>query len=432
MKIKISDIYIFIGLFLFCSIFFFETPISLFGTQILTVLQVAIIICLIMSASMRGKIRLSRKVYPYMLMWIIMLPFFLYGLLHSEKMVVFRILLGIIVCLLLLSQDKWLDKLKKLLLLFSGSTVFFTFFFWIFPNLYSYVVDFYGYFPPGTGQLKYGYRAGITAHYSQNGIFIAVFIMTLVTLIIAESTRRKSRFANRLRLIIAVLAFFAFLLNGKRGTLVWCIVAIILTWFISTEKKSKFVTRLIIIVCVSAVLLQFAVENIPSLNFIVERFSELGSDNSSTDRLAMWGLALFNFMRSPLLGIGFLNFREQYSTNLAAQFIRDLADISSYSRLDAHNVYLQVLCEMGIIGFVLYMSAIVLLLKNTIRVLKYFSNTQEYQYKYAVMLSFCFQIFYLLYSLSGNCLYDMTFYLYIIAMAITGTLNFKIDNQRLE
>ena len=127
-----------------------------------------------------------------------------------------------------------------------------------------------------------------------------------------------------------------------------------------------------------------------------------------------------------------MNFREQYSTNLAAQFIRDLTDISSYRRLDAHNVYIQVLCEMGIIGFVLYIGAIILLLKYTIKALKYFSKTQDYQYKYAAMLSFCFQIFYLLYSLSGNCLYDMTFYLYIIAMAITGALNFRIDKQRLE
>jgi len=83
-------------------------------------------------------------------------------------------------------------------------------------------------------------------------------------------------------------------------------------------------------------------------------------------------------------------------------------------------------------AFVLYTGAIILLLKYTIKALKYFSKTQEYQYKYAAMLSFCFQIFYLLYSLSGNCLYDMTFYLYIIAMAITGALNFRIDKQRLE
>ena len=432
MKIKIRDIYNFIGLFLLCALYFFETPISLLGTQLLIVLQIGITLCFIMAASVHGRISYSKKVYPYTLMWIMMIPFFLYGLLHSEKMVVFRILFGIIVCLFLATQDDWINNLKKMLLLFSGSAVFFTFFFWLIPSLYSYVVDFYGYYPPGTGQLKYGYRAGITAHYSQNGIFIAVFIMTLVTLILAESARKKSRYTNRLRLIIAGIAFLAFLLNGKRGTLVWCIVAIILTWFVSTEQKSKFVTRLIIIACVSVVLLQFAVENIPSLNFIVERFSELGSDNSSTDRFAMWGLAILNFTKSPLLGIGFLNFREQYSTNLAAQFIRDLTDISSYRRLDAHNVYIQVLCEMGIIGFVLYTGAIILLLKYTIKALKYFSKTQEYQYKYAAMLSFCFQIFYLLYSLSGNCLYDMTFYLYIIAIAITGALNFRIDKQRLE
>ena len=68
------------------------------------------------------------------------------------------------------------------------------------------------------------------------------------------------------RLIIAGIAFLAFLLNGKRGTLVWCIVAIILTWFVSTEQKSKFVTRLIIIACVSVVLLQFAVENMETVS----------------------------------------------------------------------------------------------------------------------------------------------------------------------
>lgn len=432
MKIKVRDIYNFIGVFLLCTIFFFETPVSLSGTQILTVLQIIIVLCFIMAVSVHGKIRYSKKIYPYTLMWIVMVPFFVYGLLHSEKMVVFRILFGIIVCLFLSVQDDWLKVLKKLLLLFSGSAVFFTFLFWIAPSLYSHVVDFYGYFPPGTGQLKYGYRAGITAHYSQNGIFIAVFIMVIVTLIVAESAQGKSRYTNKMRLIIAAIAFLAFLLNGKRGTLIWCIVAIVLTWFVSTDKKSKFVTRFVFIVCVSAVLFQFAVENIPSLNFIVERFSELGSDNSSTDRFVMWGLALLNFARFPLLGIGFLNFREQYSTNLAAQFIRDLADISSYRRLDAHNVYIQVLCEMGIIGFVLYIGAIVFLLKYTIKSLKYFSSTKEYQYKYAAMLSFCFQIFYLLYSLSGNCLYDMTFYLYIIAMAITGALNFRIDNRRIE
>ena len=308
MKIKIRDIYNFIGVFLLCALYFFETPISLLGTQLLIVLQIGITLCFIMAASVHGRISYSKKVYPYTLMWIMMIPFFLYGLLHSEKMVVFRILFGIIVCLFLATQDDWINNLKKMLLLFSGSAVFFTFFFWLIPSLYSYVVDFYGYYPPGTGQLKYGYRAGITAHYSQNGIFIAVFIMTLVTLILAESARKKSRYTNRLRLIIAGIAFLAFLLNGKRGTLVWCIVAIILTWFVSTEQKSKFVTRLIIIACVSVVLLQFAVENIPSLNFIVERFSELGSDNSSTDRFAMWGLAILNFTKSPLLGIGFLNF----------------------------------------------------------------------------------------------------------------------------
>ena len=35
MKIKIRDIYNFIGVFLLCALYFFETPISLLGTQLI-------------------------------------------------------------------------------------------------------------------------------------------------------------------------------------------------------------------------------------------------------------------------------------------------------------------------------------------------------------------------------------------------------------
>ena len=117
MKIKIRDIYNFIGVFLLCALYFFETPISLLGTQLLTVLQIGITLCFIVAASVHGRISYSKKVYPYTLMWIMMSPFFLYGLLHSEKMVVFRILFGIIVCLFLATQDDWIKNLKKMLLL---------------------------------------------------------------------------------------------------------------------------------------------------------------------------------------------------------------------------------------------------------------------------------------------------------------------------
>lgn len=45
MKIKIRDIYNFIGVFLLCALYFFETPISLLGTQLLIVLQIGITLC---------------------------------------------------------------------------------------------------------------------------------------------------------------------------------------------------------------------------------------------------------------------------------------------------------------------------------------------------------------------------------------------------
>ena len=85
MKIKIRDIYNFIGVFLLCALYFFETPISLLGTQLLIVLQIGITLCFIMAASVHGRISYSKKVYPYTLMWIMMIPFFCMDFYISEK-----------------------------------------------------------------------------------------------------------------------------------------------------------------------------------------------------------------------------------------------------------------------------------------------------------------------------------------------------------
>lgn len=218
-----------------------------------------------------------------------------------------------------------------------------------------------------------------------------------------------------------IMGAAALVLTGKRGTTLWCILAVAVVIFIQSDRQFTAAWKIASLSAVILVILFLLSENVPQIEYMLNRFADMGSDRSSMERIAMWGLALRSFAKSPVFGIGFQNFRGLYSTSQAHLFATAI-DIQSYQRLDAHNVYLQVLCETGIIGLLLYSAALALLLICTLRLVKYYSKREPYL-KFGILFSLCIQVFYLLYSLSGNCLYDLTFYFYAFALTVTASLH---------
>ena len=98
----------------------------------------------------------------------------------------------------------------------------------------------------------------------------------------------------------------------------------------------------------------------------------------------------------------------------------------------AHNVYIQVLCETGLMGFTIYMLAITMTLVEGIRLAKLLSHHPEREIRFAASFALTLQIFYLLYSLSGNCLYDIVFYFYGLSLALTSALKYYVHRQKFE
>jgi O-antigen ligase len=70
-------------------------------------------------------------------------------------------------------------------------------------------------------------------------------------------------------------------------------------------------------------------------------------DYTQTTRLALWGTAGALFLSHPVLGVGFGNFRSMYNDYLPGV---------TADQLDAHNLYLQLLSETGVVGFLLFCS----------------------------------------------------------------------------
>ncbi len=240
---------------------------------------------------------------------------------------------------------------------------------------------------------KLGYMAGITSHTSSNGMFLSCAILIL-------STRYLAR--KRVIDIVLLLVFFsALLLTGKRGHVIFIILALYGVYYYSLtgQKASTKIPKIVGVLLASAGLFLILIQNIPSLSIVVSRMQSFleGGDTSVQIRLMLWNLALDAFKAHPLLGIGWHQF---YST--LSYYV------GSNRGFETHNVYLQLLCETGIIGFGIFFSWIVYNLAAAIRTYKKIMTMPmiEMEDKWFVGFALALQLFFVLYCFTGNPLYD--------------------------
>lgn len=117
--------------------------------------------------------------------------------------------------------------------------------------------------------------------------------------------------------------------------------------FVGIVRKSKMILFVLMII------LLFWTTLLPSA--VVERIemthTDEGYDSSSMLRLDYWAIGLKQFVRSPLIGVGF---------DTSKQFRRG----------DLHNIYIEMLAEQGIIGLWILLSLLIITYRNGIWIYK--------------------------------------------------------------
>lgn len=249
------------------------------------------------------------------------------------------------------------------------------------------------------GNFYHGYIPGLTSHFSTNGIYLSIASLVFFSEFLKKKDKKSLIF-----FIISIIALFT---AGKRGQLIITILTCLVLYIIIKNKKTDIVkkTMKIIFFGIAAVGCFIAISKyIPEITNIMVRFEMLiDKGDVLNGRGELYSLAMNLWSNHLFIGNGWGAFSYNYQQYLYYN--------GATAYLDAHNVYIQLLCEVGIIGLITYA---VIVLSNFVKSLNMVNLNIDNSIYYII---FAYSMFFILYSFTGNPLYDpMCYVLYFICL----------------
>lgn len=274
------------------------------------------------------------------------------------------------------------------------------------------------------GQLTYfldktakGYRSGINALVGDTAGYI-VFAFGVLSCYLTTASKRIVRFTS---LLTAPILVIALLCTGKRShflILMLCILSISLASGKGTQK-----VRRLAIFSLSAVVCYLIVSQFSHLflhsstiaRFLDSFLGHMAGEDISSGRYLLYDYAWNEFLSSPILGIGWKTFLLNTTTK--------------YGYTSTHyvnNDYLQVLCELGLVGFALTFTPMFLHLVKSYRCMRAMYICRVNAYPNVIRsITYCvfIQSFFLMYAFFENPYYNRSYlFMYFLSVALSSSI----------
>ena len=122
------------------------------------------------------------------------------------------------------------------------------------------------------------------------------------------------------------------------------------------------------------------------------------SDDATSGRGPLYELAIEQWEKNPILGNG-------WGAYVSASHEKFGAGTYGSDYIHAHDDYLELLCDMGLLGTVVYVAFLIWLIKSTYRI-----RNRGYFQKF----SFAYTIFFMLYGITGTPLYIISNFVFLL------------------
>ena len=169
-----------------------------------------------------------------------------------------------------------------------------------------------------------------------------------------------------------VLAGIALLLTQSRGGLIAFASILLINACLSAHDRKTRMRRVAIVLIACLVVAAAA-------GLFFQRLGEI-DDFTTVSRLAIWGGAFTVFAHSPVFGTGFGNLHG---------LMGGLLNLPDGWTGDAHNLYLELLAETGLIGFLVFGVLIILALRTAVRQFRTTQNEVDKMTALAVFVAIC-------------------------------------------
>lgn len=232
----------------------------------------------------------------------------------------------------------------------------------------------------------WGMYAGFTYQTGTTANLIVIAIISLLS--------KRADTAKLKRIIFIVILYIGLILTAKRMLLIIALIIPFVSSLCNTKANNgKITNKLLGLLIASIAMIVVFSAILPNLSNItvIKRFfysdSALGFDSGRNDLYQIaWGL----YKTNPVFGIGWGNFSQ-----------------ASGSGTSVHSVFIQLLCETGLVGFVLWLIVAGESLFTVLdKVKKLYLYTTEDQC--ILIFSLLVQLYFLLYCFSGNPLYNIS------------------------
>lgn len=245
------------------------------------------------------------------------------------------------------------------------------FFFWI---LIITFVSFDIYFQFFFSFDLFGYKAEHRPRFSGPfgneliaGSYLSRFLPLIIPLIIFLLKKNKKN--NILIIIFLILFIFSVLLTGERASFLFLLEFLILYFIFIFRNKISILLKIFIPALIALSLLI----NLPGIK---TRYQDLYNilinfDQSSYGKLYSSGIQVWKL--NPINGVGFKNFR----VNCDIQVIDQTDNTHPLCSTHPHNLYIEILAETGIIGFLLFCFFIFFLFLKIFKELNLNKNKNE-------------------------------------------------------
>lgn len=418
MKIKVSTLYNIAAIYTVVIYFYFYQFFEVFGLKAIALGMLAISIFCNIITSLKKK---SRQPFTLLLLgWTFFLGILLF---HNEYMIrgnygsIIMPTSALVLVLLRTNDSKWCNVAYNALIKVGLVHVLATIIFSFSNSLYLATMPrIWGYYPVGTENGLNGAAAGLTRHYSYNGIYcVTVMILCAAPLIIKSVKNLK----KKEYVLLSALSLFSVVLTQKRAHLLFGVLSIVLLYlFCGYYRTLNRIGKIIVWGIGITLLIGIISIFVPSVANLFARFQVSDDTDISTGRYAAWAVGIQLFKENIFFGKGWFYFPVFYNR-------------SEFPEI--HNIYIQFLCETGIVGTVILVCTMVGTLIMSMKILKQYRNSMHSEDRTVIAASTGFEIFTLLYGLTGCCMTDITVIAYMVSVAcgITIYRKYRFHNNKL-